>query len=262
LLTVALVHKKLNEIIASRGKKGTKPKDLMRQLESLAKMSIQFGPRTEIPVLMHLISAQFDLQRSIDEYMDTAMWRFSAASLGRVADFCKTNPDMRLVLMTADDISDMIISSQKEQSAAKIKGTPDADEVLINPTSGEVETAAERVERLRAEEDSKLSADERNKIKVAGSMAVFMHRLEEEYVKSLQKTNPHTPEYVDRLKDEGVLLDVLSGVQHYFEKTSATSEVAELSLLRLEHMYYKHDTIAVSVVKATKFNKLYVRERV
>ena len=148
-LTVAIVQKKLNEIIASRGRKGTQPKDLMRQLEALGKMSIQFGPRIEIPIVMHLISAQFDLQRNIDDYMDTAMWRSCAASLARVAEFLKKNPDMRLVLMTSDDISDMLLASQKEETATKVGAG--ADELLVNPETGETETVAERAERERAE---------------------------------------------------------------------------------------------------------------
>ena len=49
------------------------------------------------------------------------------------------------------------------------------------------------------------------------------------------------------------MLEVLSLVSHYYEKTGMNTEVAELNLLRLEHSYYKHDSIAVAVDNATKF---------
>ena len=246
-MTVALVEKKLNEIVSSRGKRGVHPKELLRQLEALCKMSIQFGPRTEIPVLMHLINAQFDLQRNIDDYMSTEMWRSCAASIRRIATFLKKEPRFRIKLLTSDDLLDMK-EQQKKDATSKL-----SSEVLIHPETGEVETAPQRAERLRKERDEKLSEEEKFTIKAAGSMTAFMVRLEEEYTKSLQKTNSHSPEYVARLRDEGILLDILGLVSHYYEKLGFNEEVAELNLLRLEHSYYKHDNIATAVSKATLF---------
>ena len=245
-MTVALVEKNLNDIVTSRGKRGVRAADLTRQLEALCKMSIQFGPRVEIPILMHLINSQFDQNRNIDDFMSPSMWRSCAASISRIATFLKNEPKLKLKLMDSDDFLEM---QMKKDTTSKLKD----DEVLIDPNTGEVEDAGQRAERLRAEADAKLSEEEKFTIKAAGSMCAFMVRLEEEYTKSLQRTNPHSPEYVVRLRDEGVLLDVLGLVSHYYEKTGMNTEVAELNLLRLEHSYYKHDTIAVAVDSATKF---------
>lgn len=68
-LTPSLIQKKTLEIVASRGRKGTDNQELLKQLEALVKLSVRFGPRVEIPVLMHVITAQFDLQRTIDDFM-------------------------------------------------------------------------------------------------------------------------------------------------------------------------------------------------
>ena len=83
-LTPSLVQKKSVEIVSSRGRKGSDPKVLLAQLQALSKLAARFGPRVEIPVLMHVITAQFDLQRTIDDFMDTPMWRSCAAHLERV----------------------------------------------------------------------------------------------------------------------------------------------------------------------------------
>ena len=52
------VQKKLAEMIAQRGKKGTSRKEQMAQLENLATAKI--SPSMTAQVLVHLIAAQFD----------------------------------------------------------------------------------------------------------------------------------------------------------------------------------------------------------
>jgi hypothetical protein len=82
-LTPSLIQKKTLEIVSSRGRKGTDSKALLGQLEALSKLATRFGPRVEIPVLMHVITAQFDMQRTIDDFMDTPTWRSCAGYLER-----------------------------------------------------------------------------------------------------------------------------------------------------------------------------------
>ena len=174
-MTVALVEKNLNDIVTSRGKRGVRASDLTRQLEALCKMSIQFGPTVEIPVLMHLINSQFDQNRNIDDYMSPSVWRSCAASISRIANFLKNEPRLKLKLMDADDFLEMQMK-MKEKETSKLKDK----EVLIDPNTGEVEDEAQRAERLRVEAASKLSEEERFTIKAAGSMCAFMVRLEEQ----------------------------------------------------------------------------------
>jgi translation initiation factor 3 subunit C len=89
-------------------------------------------------------------------------------------------------------------------------------------------------------------------IPVVGSLTLFMSRLDEEYNKSLQRTNPHTVEYVVRLRDEPKLVDLLRKGQKYQERIGAKEDAAQLALLRLEHLYYRHDSIAEKVDRASK----------
>lgn len=62
-ITEEVLDKKINELVASRGRKNTDPREVLRKLEVLSKSARPLGARKEIPVLMHLISAMFDSQR-------------------------------------------------------------------------------------------------------------------------------------------------------------------------------------------------------
>ena len=110
----------------------------------------------------------------------------------------------------------------------------------------------EHHERMRVEKESKMSKEQLLFIPVVGSLTLFMSRLDEEYNKSLQRTNPHTVEYIIRLRDESKLIDLLAKGQKYQERIAAREDAAQLALLRLEHLYYRHDTIAEKVDRAAK----------
>ena len=134
-------------------------------------------------MLTHLVSAQFDLQRNIDDFMAESDWRSTANSIRRIAKVLRGNPKMRLSLMSADDVADMRISAEKEVKRERLFAK---DEVLIDPNTGEIETFLQRQERARAEAERDLDEAALNTVKVSGSLSVFMTRLEEEYNKSLQ----------------------------------------------------------------------------
>ena len=134
-------------------------------------------------MLTHLVSAQFDLQRNIDDFMAESDWRSTANSIRRIAKVLRENPKMRLSLMSADDVADMRISAEKEVKRERLFAK---DEVLIDPNTGEIETFLQRQERARAEAERDLDEAALNTVKVSGSLSVFMTRLEEEYNKSLQ----------------------------------------------------------------------------
>lgn len=70
-------------------------------------------------------------------------------------------------------------------------------------------------------------------LKVVGSLSIYMMRLGEEYTKSLQSINPHTQEYIRRLKDESVVVELAAKVQVYYERQGETGVVADLALLQV-----------------------------
>jgi len=217
---------------------------------------------------MHLITAQFDLQRTIDEFMDIKSWKSCARQLNRIADVL-ADEKWKLGVLSADDVANDMMLLNMANKGNVMKSTKTGDEVqgavdilgqeetLTNPHTGEAETKEQRAERLRQEKEASMSKEEYYTIPVVGSLASFMNRLDEEYIKSLQRISPHTIEYVMRLRDEGRLVSLLTKVQNYHTRINAHSEAAELAQLRVEHLYYRHDSIAAQVDKATLFYSRY-----
>lgn len=124
-----------------------------------------------------------------------------------------------------------------------------ADKMLVNPHTGEIETEDERAERIRVETEASMTPEELRTIPVVGSLSLFLSRLDEEYIKSLQRTSSHSLEYVIRLRDEIPLVTLLEKVRSYLIRVESHTEAAELALLTVEHLYYRHDSIAETVHK-------------
>jgi translation initiation factor 3 subunit C len=117
---------------------------------------------------------------------------------------------------------------------------------------GEVETEDQRMERLRLERESKMSPEELLTIRVPGSLSLFLSRLDEEYNKSLQRISPHSIDYVMRLRDEVKLVELLTVFQRYYNRVASRADAAMLAELRVEHLYYRHDSILMQVAQATE----------
>lgn len=123
-LTPSLIQKRSLEIISSRGRKGSDPKVLLGQLEVLSKLATRFGPRVEIPVLMHVITAQFDMQRTIDDYMDTPMWRSCAGYIERIGTILQDGEGWKIGPLTAEEeeLANDVMMSTMMGSKGKGKG--------------------------------------------------------------------------------------------------------------------------------------------
>ena len=97
-----------------------------------------------------------------------------------------------------------------------------------------------------------MSADELKTVRVPGSLSLFLSRLDEEYNKSLQRISPHSIDYVMRLRDETKLVELLTTFQRYYERVDEKSDAAMLAELKVEHLYYRHDSLAVLIDAAVK----------
>lgn len=81
-------------------------------------------------------------------------------------------------------------------------------------------------------------------IKVRGSLVSFIDRLDDELTKSLQNIDPHTTEYIERLRDEQSLYTVIVRGGIWLESVETTGfdtgeSASRIVLRRLEHIYYK-----------------------
>ena len=164
-MTEEELDKKVLDLVASRGRKNTDPREVLRKLEVLSKVARVHGARKEIPVLMHLISAMFDSQRVIDDYMDLQQWRTCFRSLLRVTNLLTENKALSLDIVANEDVTDVVLGSQIKRDFIK-KNEEDSEEIS--------------------------KPADKNVIRVVGSLESFILRLEDEYIKSLQQINPHT----------------------------------------------------------------------
>ena len=89
------------------------------------------------------------------------------------------------------------------------------------------------------EEDKEPMIEPGQTFGIRGSILSFIDRLDDEFIKSLQNIDPHTTDYVDRLKDETDLYSTIVKGQLYFEKHNLTDNISRVIMRRLEHLYYK-----------------------
>lgn len=82
--------------------------------------------------------------------------------------------------------------------------------------------------------------------KIPGSVVSLLERLDDELTRSLQQTDPHTAEYIERLSDEQALYDDIVRASIYYETVGKNSEIGKqtdginrIAIRRLEHIYFK-----------------------
>jgi len=171
VITEEILDKRIADYMASRGRRQTDPRELLRSLEVLAKASRKFGPRKEIPVIMHLVSAMYDNHHGIDDYMELQQWRSCYRYLTRITTLLNENPELVLGLMPSEDVTDLVLASQINTDLMKKK----------EAVAEAVPTSEEKPKETKS-----------NVLNVVGNLESFIARLEDEYTKSLQQINPHT----------------------------------------------------------------------
>lgn len=93
------------------------------------------------------------------------------------------------------------------------------------------------------------------KKEILGSLFVYVESLSSEFIKSLLYTSFKSPEYVDRLRDEQLIYNLILRLQLYLEKTlpedKAVFYLSRVIVLRLDYIYFKPtDLIALNETQA------------
>ena len=86
--------------------------------------------------------------------------------------------------------------------------------------------------------------------RIPGSIVSLIERLDDELTRSLQQTDPHTAEYIERLGDEQLLYSDIVRSLIYAEKMkkmenneSRQDAINRVAIRRLEHVYFKPTTV-------------------
>ncbi|XP_060532755.1 eukaryotic translation initiation factor 3 subunit C [Cylas formicarius] len=77
--------------------------------------------------------------------------------------------------------------------------------------------------------------------RIRGCVLTAVERLDDEFTKLLKECDPHSNEYVERLKDETRVSDIIDKTMRYMERTNVPSELCRVYLRKIEHLYYKFD---------------------
>ncbi|PWN26733.1 hypothetical protein BDZ90DRAFT_232850 [Jaminaea rosea] len=94
-------------------------------------------------------------------------------------------------------------------------------------------------------------------VAVRGSIISFVDRLDDEFTKHLQNLDPHSTEYLERLRDERLLYATIVRAQTYLEQavriSAATAQdaLARVIMRRLEHVYSKQSIIIQALEQAS-----------
>ena len=97
-------------------------------------------------------------------------------------------------------------------------------------------------------------------VTIAGNLLGFLERLDDEWFKSLQVIDPHTEDYLNRLKDEPVILALAQKVSSHFAKAGALSVVSRIALRQTEHFYYKTQAVYNAMTTLADMKKKEVKD--
>lgn len=87
--------------------------------------------------------------------------------------------------------------------------------------------------------DGKPVRDDDSRKNLRGSVIGYIERLDTEFIKSLQHIDPHTTDYLDRMRDETQLYRLIVDAQRFMTKQNNVTGVCRLIMLRIEHIYFK-----------------------
>lgn len=82
---------------------------------------------------------------------------------------------------------------------------------------------------------------EKTPYQLRGCVLTAVERLDDEFIKLLKECDPHSNEYVERLKDEVAVTKLIEQVLKYVEFQGTSLEICRVYLRKIDHLYYKFD---------------------
>jgi len=228
-LPESAVDQKLVEIIATRGRKGTSKRESLLQLELLLKAAKNLVQEMEI--LFQIISTHFDMIPAAVGFMSPDNWRNCVQCIEKILN----------------------LAFEHETQVRFVVHYPSTEALDVSvPLRGSSEEKPNSTEDLS---EAKVSLDKEDKRKIVrGDLATVLERIDDDLFRAWQGTDAYLPEYVERLKDEFILLKLLSRAQTYFEKEGELERAARIACRRIQHLYYKPDDLLVGMIQSSLQN--------
>ncbi len=85
-----------------------------------------------------------------------------------------------------------------------------------------------------------------------------VERFDEEFVKVLKGCDAHSHEYVERLKDEPRVVQILNEAQKLVDRTGSNTDLCRIYLKRIEHIYFKFDPAVIQQKNVSPKEHLFV----
>jgi hypothetical protein len=276
------VLKRLKDLLALRGKRGTDAAQLIQELKTLRQKSLKVASAPALLKLnVTLMASLFDLSLNktarkdtkesaagaaaagglppaetttkSDEFMDIKSWKEACDVLDTLITQLNNDPKIRLSEDEKQDEKFLDEEIKRGQLLATAEGNEEektktaAENQALSPKAAAVQAAA----AAAAEEERKRLEDPNTIHHVTGSLLGFIQSLCREYTKSLLHIDPHSLDYIERLKHEQILVELVARVQDYYAKLSAQAPnpaaaaakkqlEAKVAQLRLELLYYRY----------------------
>ncbi|KAK9734950.1 hypothetical protein RND81_04G173300 [Saponaria officinalis] len=259
-ITYETVNKKVKEIIAARGRKGTGKVELVEQLTFLTRVSKT--PAQKLEILFCVMSAQFDINTSLTGHMPINVWKSCVQNMFEILDIlCQYNNIL---------VDDTVEPEENEtQKGVDYEGTIRVWGNLMSDTenmrTSVVETCIQAHKKIPCSFlvascihlcdpvtvtwvtiTGRQRVEHKNIVPKFYQPSIIYHqgfpfieRLDLEFFKSLQCIDPHTLDYVERLRDEPMFLALAQNVQEYLEKNGNMKAAAKVAVKRVEFVYYK-----------------------
>lgn len=90
---------------------------------------------------------------------------------------------------------------------------------------------------------------------VRGCVLTAVERLDDEFTKFLKESDPHSNDYVDRLKDEVKVTNIIEQVLNYVSSVGSDTEICRVYLRKIDHIYYKFDPSVLKKKKGEPIDK-------
>nr|CAG4709206.1 unnamed protein product [Naegleria fowleri] len=100
------------------------------------------------------------------------------------------------------------------------------------------------------------TSSEANQVHIKGNIASILERLYDEFITSLQYTDPHTQDYVKRLRDEYLLIEAAERVYSFYLKRNNKRNLARAAFKLFEHLYYRKQDDHEKILAAQRANAL------